>query len=264
VVMRDSRIDNFGENIPLREVRKYLTDLLGDLKAAVIHLIRLGYNYIVIATDHGHLLFPEILSGDVVAESPPGQWLLSKRRSLLGQKVSERSGSRIFNAARIGIQGDATEWAVPNGFGVYSRGSGYFHGGLSLQECVLPVITLRAKGRPAEQGADDIELRYRSDKFTGRVIGVKVWFNSLVSSQIRARVEAFAGSGPGAPQVGEVTDCDARDEVTHEVTLIARQETATPLLLDPDFEGEEIEIRVTDPETPVVWARLTLKNGMLD
>ena len=35
---------------------------------------------------------------------------------------------------------------MPNGFGVYSAGSGYFHGGLSLQECVLPLIILRAIG----------------------------------------------------------------------------------------------------------------------
>ncbi len=262
-VIRDSRIDNFGENITLREVRKYMTDLLGDIKAAAAQLVRLGYNYIVIATDHGHVLLPDIPAGDVIADSPPGEWLLTKRRSLLGQKVSERAGSQIFKATHVGIQGDATEFVVPQGFGVYSRGSGYFHGGLSLLEAVLPVITLRARSRPAEQGADDLEIRYRSDKFTSRVIGLKIWFNSLVTPEIRTKIEAFAGSAPNAPRVGEAAECDARDEITHEVTLVAGQETAVPVLLDPDFEEDEIEIRATDPETPVVWYRLTLKNDIM-
>jgi hypothetical protein len=264
VVLRDSRIDRMGENITLREARKYMTDLLGDLKAAATQLARLGYGYIVIATDHGHVLLPEVLPGDVVPESPVGEWPLKKRRSLLGRQVKECKGTTIFNAAHVGIQGDATELVVPNGFGLYSAGSGYFHEGLSLQECVLPLVTLRAKGHPVEQVSDELEIRYRSDTFTSRVIGLKVWFNSLVEKSIRAKIEAFDGSGPSARTVGDAADCDARDEVTHEVTLIAGQETPVPVLLDPDFDGDQVEIRATNPEAPVVWARLTLKSGMLD
>jgi len=36
------------------------------------------------------------------------------------------------------------------------------------------------------------------------------------------------------------------------------------VLLDPDFDGDQVEIRATNPEAPVIWARLTLKNGMMD
>jgi hypothetical protein len=35
-------------------------------------------------------------------------------------------------------------------------------------------------------------------------------------------------------------------------------------LIDQDFDGPEVEIRVSDPETRVVWARRRLKNAMLD
>ncbi len=264
VVVRDSRIDRMGETITLREARKYMTDLLGDLKAAVTQLVRLGYCYIVIATDHGHVLLPEVLPGDVVTESPTGEWPLKKRRSLLGRQVKEGIGTRVFNAAHVGIQGDATELVVPNGFGLYSAGSGYFHGGLSLQECLLPLITLRAKGHPAEQTSQELEIHYRSDAFTSRVIGLKVWFNSLLEKSIRVRIEPFDGPDPSARKVGDAADCDARDEVTREVTLIAGQDTPVPVLLDPDFDGDQVEIRATNPEAPVVWARLTLKNKMLD
>ncbi|MDY7076477.1 MAG: PglZ domain-containing protein, partial [Chloroflexota bacterium] len=264
VVVRDSRIDRMGETITLREARKYMTDLLGDLKAAVTQLIHLGYGYVVVATDHGHVLLPEVLPGDVVPHSPAGEWPLKKRRSLLGQQIKEGKGTTVLSAAHVGIQGDATELVVPNGFGVYSRGSGYFHGGLSLQECVLPLITLRAKSHPAKQAGYELKIHYRSDTFTSWVIGLKVWFNSMFEKSIRVRIEAFDGSGPSAHKVGDAADCDARDEVTHEVTLTAGQDTSVPVLLDPDFDGDQVEIRATNPDAPVVWAQLTLKNGIMD
>ena len=64
--------------------------------------------------------------------------------------------------------------------------------------------------------------------------------------------------------MGEAADCEARDEKPREVTLQANKETPVPVLLDPDFEGPEIEIRVSDPRTRVIWPRRKLKNAMLD
>jgi hypothetical protein len=48
------------------------------------------------------------------------------------------------------------------------------------------------------------------------------------------------------------------------VTLQPNKETPVPLLIDPDFDGSEVEIRVSNPQTRVVWAKSKLKNAMLD
>jgi hypothetical protein len=264
LVVRDTRIDNLGETVPLHEARRYMSDMLGDLKAAVNQLVRLGYERFVFATDHGHVLLPEILPGDVVSQAPTGEWGMSKRRVRLGKQVKESAGTRIFTARQLGISGEIGEVILPSGFGVYSDGSGYLHGGLSLQEAVLPVIVLRATARPAEQAVEEISIRYNKTVFTSSAIGVKVWYNSLLSKQIRVRVEAFDGPGAKANKVGEVAECDARDEITHEVTLTAGQEMPVPVLLERDFNGPMVEIRVTSPDAPVVWARLALTNGMMD
>ncbi len=48
------------------------------------------------------------------------------------------------------------------------------------------------------------------------------------------------------------------------MSLQAGKETPVPVLIDPDFDGAEIEIRVSDPQTRVVWAKRKLKNAMLD
>jgi hypothetical protein len=264
VTMRDFRIDRYGEAIPLREARRSMTEMLSDLKVAIKQLVRLGYTRIVVATDHGHVLLPEILPGDIISSTPDGEWTMQKRRALLGKHIKEGPGTHIFNAAHLGIHGDVGEVAIPKGFGVYTGGTGYFHGGISLQECVIPVIALRATVSPTTQVAEEIKLKYRSELFTSRVIGIKVWFNSLMSPSIRVKIEAYDGPGPKANRVGEAADCDARDEVTHEVTLLAGRDTPVPVLLDPDFAEEHVEIRAMNPDAPVVWDRLTLRNEILE
>ena len=81
---------------------------------------------------------------------------------------------------------------------------------------------------------------------------------------MKVRVEAYDGSGPKAKRVGEAADCEARDENTHDILLTPGKEIQVPVLIDPDFQGPSIEIRVIDPLTRVIWTRLTLRNAMLE
>ena len=162
------------------------------------------------------------------------------------------------------------EVCLPIGFRVFSEGEGYFHGGLSLQEAVVPVVVFRAgRGTPGVTGKPEIDIRYRSDKFTSRVIGLTVvnlvrQMGAFGDPPVTVRIEVYDGTGTKAKPVGEAADCEARDEKTREVTLQANKETPVPVLINPDFDGLEIEIRVSDPRTRVVWARRKLKNAMLD
>lgn len=115
----------------------------------------------------------------------------------------------------------------------------------------------------------ELDIHYRSDRFTSRVIGLKLDYKIKQLSiegdpPVYVLIEAYDGKGAKANLVGEAADCDARDEKTREVTLQANQETPVPVLIDPDFEGSEVEIRVSDPRTRVVWARKRLKNAMLE
>ena len=120
------------------------------------------------------------------------------------------------------------------------------------------------KGVPAA-GRPEVKIRYRYDKFTSRVIGLKVFAETdLFGVPIQVLIEAFDGTGPKASLVGGAADCEARDEKTHVVTLDPGNETPVPVLINPDFDGPEVEIRVSEAENRVVWARLKLKNAMLD
>jgi hypothetical protein len=184
----------------------------------------------------------------------------------LGSGLSGGPGTITLKAAHVGIQGDVQEICLPIGFRVFSDGEGYFHGGLSLQEALVPVILFRSEHQPMAKGTKpDIDIRYRSKKFTSRVIGLKIHLQSnIFGTPEKVKIEVFDGSGAKSKLIGEAADCEARDEKTHVVTLDANKETPVPVLIDPDFNGPEIEIRVSEPETRVVWKRHKLKNSMLD
>jgi hypothetical protein len=264
-VVRTQDPDAVAENLGAWRARRYLSDVIGDIAAAVRWVVSQGFSRVVISADHGHMMLPEIPAGDVV-QTPPGGWLENKRRCRLGSGLSGAAGTVTLKAGHVGIQGDVQEVCLPIGFRVFSEGEGYFHGGLSLQEAVVPVVVFRAgREKPSAAGKPEIDIRYRSDKFTSRVIGLKFHLQGdMFGTAARVRIEAFDGAGAKAKVVGEAADCEARDEKTREVTLPADKETPVPVLIDPDFDGSEIEIRVSDPQTRVVWAKRKLKNAMLD
>jgi hypothetical protein len=264
-VVRTQDPDTVAENLGAWRARRYLSDVIGDIAAAVRWAVSQGVDRVVISADHGHMMLPEIPAGDVV-QTPPGGWPASKRRCLLGSGLSGSAGTVTLKAGHVGVQGDVQEVCLPIGFRVFSEGEGYFHGGLSLQEAVVPVIVFRAgREKQTTAGKPEIDVRYRSDKFTSRVIGLKFHLQSdMFGTAARVKIEAYDGTGTKAKVIGEAADCEARDEKTREVTLQAGKETPVPVLLDPDFDGAEIEIRVSDPQTRVVWAKRKLKNAMLD
>lgn len=264
-MVRTQDPDAVAENLGAWRARRYLSDVIGDIAAAVRWVVSQGFDRVVITADHGHMMLPEIPAGDIV-QTPPGGWLENKRRCRLGSGLSGAAGTITLKAGHVGIQGDVQEVCLPIGFRVFSDGEGYFHGGLSLQEAVVPVVVFRAGGeKPSSAGKPQIDIRYRSDKFTSRVVGLKFHLQGdMFGTAARVRVEAYGGTGTKAKVVGEAADCEARDEKTREVTLQANKETPVPVLLDPDFDGAEIEIRVSDPQTRVVWAKRKLKNAMLD
>jgi len=265
LTVRTQDPDVIGESLGGWRARRYLSDVIGDIASAVKLAVDAGFKRILISSDHGHVLLPEIPAGDVVP-GPAGRWIETKRRCRLGSGLSGSAGTLTLKAGHVGVQGDVEEICIPLGFKVFSDGEAYFHGGLSLQEAVVPVVVLQA-GKEGKIAAakPEVDIRYRSDRFTSRVIGLKFFLQGdLFGTPADVRIEAYNGTTSKAKVVGEAADCEARDEKTREVTLEPDVETPVPVLLDPDFEGPEVEIRVSDPRTRVVWARRRLKNAMME
>jgi len=265
LVIRTQDPDVIAENLGSWRARKYLSSIVGEICILIKALLEEGYTYIVVTSDHGHWFLPEVIAGEVVQEAP-GNWVKKKRRCLLGKTLADATGTVIFKADHLGLSGDIDDICIPKGLKVFSHGSGYFHGGLSLQEALIPVVVMRSTASGGVMtGKPEIEIRYRDDCFTSRVIGLQIFLKSnLFKPSEEVLVEVYDGKGPKANLVGEAADCEARDDRTGLVKLQADQKNQVPVLIDPDFSGDKVEIRVTDPHTKAVWARKELINDMLD
>jgi hypothetical protein len=266
LVVRVKDPDNLAETSEGRPARQQISDVIDAIAKAVRLVASKGFHLVVISSDHGHMMLPETKAGDVVVP-PQGVWLENKRRCRLGVNLATHPGTVVFKAGDVGIQGNFVRFfCQPIRFRVYSDGKGYFHGGLSLQEAVVPVIVFRWDGRGGKPAAGKprIEVSYRSERFTTRVVSLTILLEDRFETPVLVLVEAYGGSGAKAKVVGKAIDCEAWDEKTGEVTLRPGEATPVPVLLNHDFDGAVIEFRVSDPSTFATWARLKLKNGMLD
>jgi len=109
-------------------------DHLERYARAVRRLQTVGYKRIILATDHGFFHWQP--DADEVENKPSGELLWKSRRAIIGRDMAHP------NVVRLPVMGSDMEVMVPrsvNAFRTYG-GLGYFHGGATLQEMIVPVI----------------------------------------------------------------------------------------------------------------------------
>ena len=101
---------------------------------------------LILTCDHGFIYqHRKITDSDYLNEKPSGDIQLLDRRFVIGEKLQETENFKKFSAEQLGIVG-TQEILFPKSINrLRKSGSGarYVHGGLSLQEIVLPVLKIR-------------------------------------------------------------------------------------------------------------------------
>lgn len=120
LVLKTTDIDKIGE-MALFDALSLLPQIIQKVISGVKQLQKRGFSKAVIATDHGFVIFDEILVGDVVPK-PPGEWVEVGVRSMLGSG-SPSPGVLVFGKSEVGIDGEFDNYAVPKSFGAFSRES---------------------------------------------------------------------------------------------------------------------------------------------
>jgi hypothetical protein len=109
-------------------------DLLARYGRAILRLRDAGYTTIAVVTDHGFLHWEP--DQDEILEPPGGEILWRCRRAVVGHQLSHPT------AVAAGVPRSALECCLPRSVGAF-RGygnTGFFHGGASLQELIIPVV----------------------------------------------------------------------------------------------------------------------------
>jgi len=262
LIVRTTDIDNIGETKPVDAYRVF-PEILRKVIAGVKKLRKVGFERAIIATDHGFMLFSEREAGDAV-EKPSGDWITVKDRCLLGSG-SPNSGTVVFEREDVGIQGDFANYAVPRTFATFVKGRLYFHGGLSLQECVLPVISVDLLARAEEKPRPvDLHLSYKAgstERITTRrpMIQIAVYQTGLFEEELEFQLEAYDKK----KIVGEVGTSNHVNPATNLVKIRSGESIKVPLKMDDDFHGS-FEVKATDPVTGVNYATLKLRTDYMD
>lgn len=265
LVIKTQDIDELG-TVLARDAARMIPGVMKKIPAAISKLKDLHFEHVVIASDHGFILLEEQEAGDLVLK-PAGDWVQVKDRYLLGSG-SGNPGTVALEVVHAGIRGEVDTLVVPRSFGTFSRTSPYFHGGLSLQECVLPVIcvTVRKKAE-REKRPGNLRLSYKggaTDSVTTRRPMIEIAFyqeqiDAYGAKELEFLLEAYAKG----KVVGEAASCQYLDPSTNCVKIQLTQAIKVPLRMEDDFEGP-FEVRAIDPRTQANYATLKLKTNYMD
>jgi hypothetical protein len=177
VLITSQEIDELCEQDNIAQARRQMDGVLNDLRRGVRLLAEMGFARIVITSDHGHL-FADELGDDMKIDAPGGETVDLHRRVWVGRGGRADDAYLRAPLAALGMEGDY-DLAAPWTFACFkARGGGkaYFHGGLSPQELIVPVLVLKPLAKPATAATWGIQWKLMpgSQKLTTRFFSVRV------------------------------------------------------------------------------------------
>ena len=259
LMLRAVEIDSHFENHPDTAPAE-ITNALKRIRVAVHKLIERGFHEVVIATDHGFFMNTHAGAGDVCAK-PSGNWVAIHDRCALGDGAAD-AHHFVMAADKLGIRGDFAKLAGPLSLAAYRNGLLYYHGGASLQECVVPVITMQLK-EPAQPSLTkaSVSLSYKNGakRVTTRVpvIDVTVDAADMFSTESVFEILLEAHNSKG-DVVGEAKAGGPVNPATGTLTLHAGEKAQVTLRMQMEFEGK-FKVKALNPKTNAIYAQIELE-----
>lgn len=264
IVVTSQEIDGIAEQQPPYLARNAMDDVLLYIKRAMHQLAELGVNTFIITSDHG-FLFGDELKSDMMIDPPGGRTVKLTQRVWVGRGGTTPAGCVRVKASEIGLAGDL-ELIFPPGLASFVIRGGadpYCHGGFSLQELVVPVLTVQMStaAEPLTQG--DFSLIMERPQVTARVFTVaadyrtkslfdtgsrRVYCTAFYEGEVVARAEAAAyGYDHQTKQI--ILENNRTNYITLMMMSEVKQGFLTVSLIDAETEAElkhldEVEVKI--------------------
>jgi hypothetical protein len=211
VIVRSQEIDHAGEHGFTFQARQVMDTVIDNLARAVRKLAAAGVEHCVLTADHGHLFFPSDRDESMRIEAPGGGEIDLHRRCWIGRGGATPAGCVRVTASALGYNSDL-DFVFPLGSGVFKAGGdlAFHHGGPSLQELVIPVVTVRMKTRELKgPPSGPVTATGLPEAVTNRIFSVTIQLDgknlSLFSNELVVRpLLLWAGKQVGA--VGMVVE----------------------------------------------------------
>jgi len=224
------QIDERGHDLGIDLVRQ-LPDELDRMTERIAALLDAGWRSVRVVTDHGWLLAP----GGLPKHELPS-YLVASRWS----RCATIKGASKVNVPRFGWSWNRrSEFATPPGIACFSSGKDYAHGGVSLQECLIP----------------DLMIQARREKPVSRVRITRVQWQRL-----RCKVETEHGSPEFTGDI-RTKPADATSSVAASARPLGSDGRVDLLVQDPDQEGASAVVVIFDEGGRVIAKEPTIVGG---
>lgn len=257
LVLRSMDIDSHLENNP-ETTLKLIPDSIRNIQAAVNRLRKEGFQEVFIVTDHGFFLNHHAGPGDV-CKKPNGNWVMVHDRMLVGDGDKDDQNV-LIPVEKAGIKGNFSKIACPRTMAPYKEGELFFHGGLSLQEAVVPIISIILKEEKSSDLPVDLKLSYRGglEKINARMPVFQLeaekkdlFFEGDID------VKVIVEDEKGEP-IGEVQPGGAVNPASGLVSVKPGYSAKVIVRMQEDFEGNFV-VKVQDPNTDITYTTLELE-----
>ena len=185
------RIDAMGDKARTeRQVFEAADRALRELVDLIKRLTNANATNILVTADHGFLYQDTALADAFyLSTKPQGNDLVAtNRRYVLGRGLKDDPAFRKFKPEQLGLSSDL-EVQIPKSIHrlkLPGAGSRFVHGGASLQEVVVPVLTVNKK-RKSDTRPVNVEVLPETDKITTGQLVVKLFQSEPVNDKVQPR-----------------------------------------------------------------------------
>ena len=244
-------LDEIGETDRVYRTANLMSQVLSNLHGALRRLANAGIEEFIVVADHGYLMRNDV-SDAMKLDIPSGDVVVEHRRCVIGRNLGRGDHFVVLRCAEIGLGGDL-ELAFPRGVNVFRVSGGnlaYLHGGLSLQECVIPVLRYVPAAAQETGGKARLEVTVVGGKVTNRYFPVMLSYQASdlfdQDKSRRFRLELVSDGDVVGRPLGAT---EGYREAGNEIELRSGQESAVTIGITGELDGQgELELRVFDAQ----------------
>ena len=259
LIIRSQSIDAAGENInsvgyaEMESEMRLFTKCIRACKKS-------GFDMVLMMADHGYMIQPKYQAGDNMSK-PVGTSVMNERRSQAGD-LNGNETSWLYTPEHVGVRSQVYRFAFAKQYGVYEKNTIYFHEGLSLQEDIVPIVTVQLKEERVKESFR-LELTYKGKN--GGVVRVNrplIELNfSSVDTLFRPEhcIVKLMVTNVSGNEVGHVVDSSFYNETTGLISIPSEcDKCKQPIEINEGVEGDII-VMALDPDTNATLASIQLQ-----
>ena len=177
IIVTSQEIDSIMEEGNDILAKNLMDKVFIQIQRAINSLSELGFEIFILSADHGFLLGSGIGKEHKV-DVPNGKTFDLHKRYWVGMGGDNPENTIRFKASDIGYSGNL-DFVFPIGVSIFKtpgQENDYFHGGISLQELIIPVIEIHKEPKEKKETSSDREYKIVFNKaiITNRIFLIKI------------------------------------------------------------------------------------------